>query len=121
MPILTRSRTGKLPPKVIQTVEVKPKKPKKSELPKNLNDSSADSSPLVKDCKNYSFNSESGEITYFSFQYHPLRRNIKTNSIANTIETPERNNLSSPVPFGLIRRNTQDMPGASSLNEVNNY
>lgn len=119
MPIATRSQTGKIPPKVIQTAAIKPKKPKKpkkSEISKKLNDDFDDASPLVKD---YSFNSESGEITYFSFQYHPLRRNIKNNSIANITETPQRNNLPSPVPFGLIRRNTQDMPGASSINEVN--
>lgn len=117
MPMATRSRTGKLPAKVIQTVEVKSKKQKKTKIQKIKDD---DSSTSLEDFKNYSFNSDGGTTSYFSFEYHPLRRKIKNNSVANNPETPENNTLSSPVPFGLKRKNIQDLPGASSINEVNN-
>lgn len=115
MPIATRSQTGHLPSKkVIQSAEVNPP-PKKSVVKiknvKSLTDTIPDDSPSI----NYAFNSESGLTTYFSFQYRPLRRKINYDSVP---KTPESNNSSPSVPFGLKRRNVQEMPGAS-MNEVN--
>lgn len=122
MPIATRSRTGKLPQKVVQSVEdsevqiTKKTKKRENRKSKKLNDENdVASSPSKFNLKNYHFNSTSGATTYFSFKYHPLRRNNKNNSVPNS---PVGNGLSSPVPFAIREKNLQDMPGAS-MNGVN--
>lgn len=119
MPIATRSRTGKLPQNVIQSVEVI-KKPKKRENKKSkkINDENdAASSPSITNPNNYQFNSNSGETTYFSFEYRPLRRNHSNN--ISSLSYPKGEDLSSPVPFTLKQRNVQDMPGASMNGVIN--